>query len=113
MALDDRAVDGLEVDDAGEAREVALEPRQDPPVERGYRLRVNRPIVEGALDAREARGVPPPECLAVAQRYVGADVLAGEVGHPHVTRLQRRLIVREGLDHSPARAHAAHVVDWL
>ena len=113
MALDDRTVDGLKIDHTGEAREIALEPGQDARFDCRHRLGVNGPIIEGALDACEPRRVAPPERLAVAQRHVGADVFASEVGHPHMARLECGLVLRERGDHAPAGAHAAHVVDWF
>ena len=113
MRLDDAPADGLEIEHAGVAGEVLLDPRAAVLLDRAVVLGVNGPVVERALHARLAGRVAPPDRLPVEHRDIGRHVPAGEQRHPHVAGRVVRDVVGRGTQHAAADAHAFQVGDRL
>ena len=107
--LDDAAADGLEVDHARVAGEVALQPLAAVALDGRARLGQHGPVVEHAALERRAVGVTPPPRAAVDHRDVGGDVLALQQRHPDVARPLVGLVLAGRAYHARADAHAAHV----
>src|SRR5262249_2661651 len=111
--LDDDAGDRLDVDDAVEALEVALEPRPAIGLEVVAPRALDGPVVEGSLARRMTDGVAPPLGHAIDDGGVGAHMLALEQAHPHVARRLDVPVPLDRVDGPAAPTHALQVVDGL
>src|ERR1700678_2419124 len=113
MPLDNASVDGLEVEHAGVARQIAANPSAAILFEFGPRSSFDDPVIEGSGAGAQSRRVAPPLRLSTDDREIATDMLSGQQAHPQMAGGTVPPIVALILERAASDSHGPQVVDWL